>query len=222
MTDNVLDLQRRLLALGYNPGPADGAMGPKTERAIKIFQIAEGLTPDGIAGPKTLARLIGAPAAEPTTSEPTRMSTSVAGRKAITAHEGNVLTAYPDPATGGEPWTIGVGHTSAAGLPKVVKGMRITAAQSDEILSRDLKTFEAGVRSAVKVPLNQNEFDALVSLAFNIGLGAFSKSTLVKKLNAGDRAGAADQFLVWNKAAGKVMKGLSSRRASERSLFLKP
>ncbi|MBB3979652.1 GH24 family phage-related lysozyme (muramidase) [Rhizobium azooxidifex] len=219
MTTTVLDLQRRLLAVGFNLGPADGIAGPKTKAAVRIFQIAEGLPVDGIAGPNTWARLREKTDAPKSSGE---MMTSAAGRKAITAHEDNVLTAYPDPATGGEPWTIGVGHTSAAGPPKVVRGMRITAAQSDEILSRDLKTFEAGVRSAVKVPLNQNEFDALVSLAFNFGVGAFSKSTLVKKLNAGDRAGSADQFLVWNRAAGKVMKGLSSRRASERSLFLKP
>lgn len=219
MTNDVLDLQRRLLALGFDPGPADGAMGPKTKRAVELFQIAEGLSVDGVAGPKTWARLREKASAPPASGQ---MTTSPAGRKSITAHEGNVLTAYPDPATGGEPWTIGVGHTSAAGLPKVVKGMRITAAESDEILSRDLKTFEAGVRSAVKVPLNQNAFDALVSLAFNIGVGAFSKSTLVRKLNSGDRLGAADQFLVWNKAAGKPMQGLSARRASERKLFLKP
>ena len=148
------------------------------------------------------------------------MRTSASGRAAITRHESLRLTAYPDPATGGEPWTIGVGHTSRAGHPKVTKGMKITRAQADEILSRDLATFEAAVSKAVKVPLNQNEFDALVSLAFNIGAGAFAKSTLVKKLNAGDRAGAANAFLSWNKAAGKVMKGLTKRREDERRLFL--
>lgn len=148
------------------------------------------------------------------------MQTSSAGRAAIMQREGVVLTAYPDPATGGEPWTIGVGHTSAAGPSKVTKGMKITRAEADQILSRDLRTFEAAVNSAVRVPLSQNEFDALVSLAFNIGSGAFKKSTLVRKLNAGDRKGAADQFLVWNKAGGKVLKGLVNRRKSERLQFL--
>lgn len=150
------------------------------------------------------------------------MQTSAAGREAIMKHEGVKLNAYPDPATGGAPWTIGVGHTSAAGAPKVVKGMKITLRDAEDILSRDLKVFESAVNKAVKVPINQNEFDALVSLAFNIGASSFSKSTLVKRLNAGDRKGAADQFLVWNKAAGKVMKGLTNRRQSERALFLKP
>ncbi len=145
------------------------------------------------------------------------MKTSPPGRAAISAREGNVLTAYRDSVG---ILTIGVGHTSAAGAPKVTAGMKITAAESDEILSRDLAQFEAAVSNAVKVPINQNEFDALVSLAFNIGGGAFAKSTLVRKLNAGDRAGAADQFLVWNKAGGKVLKGLVTRRKAERKQFL--
>lgn len=150
------------------------------------------------------------------------MKTSSAGRAAIIRHEGVRLAAYPDPATKGEPFTIGVGHTSAAGPPKVSKGMKITRAQADEILSRDLATFEKAVNSAVKVPLNQNEFDALVSFTFNVGATNFKKSSVLRKLNAGDRAGAANAFLLWNKAAGKVMKGLTKRRKEERALFLKP
>ncbi|KQD16250.1 lysozyme [Acinetobacter baumannii] len=71
------------------------------------------------------------------------------------------------------------------------------------------------------MPLTQNQFDALVSLAYNIGSGAFKGSTLLKLLNKGDYKGAADQFLVWNKAGGKVMKGLVRRREAERALFLK-
>ena len=148
------------------------------------------------------------------------MKTSTAGRLAITEREGLRLKAYPDPATGGEPWTIGVGHTSAAGTPNVRRGMTITAKEADDILSRDLSIFEKGVNDAVTVPLNQNEFDALVSLAFNIGVGAFRKSTLLKELNKGNRFGAANQFLRWNKAAGKVMKGLTKRREAERAQFL--
>ncbi|MGN6142413.1 MAG: lysozyme [Mesorhizobium sp.] len=149
--------------------------------------------------------------------------TSPAGRSAITQREGCVLTAYTDSAG---IWTIGVGHTSAAGAPKVTKGMRITAAQADEILSHDLAAVEKTVNGAVKVALNQNEFDALVSLVFNIGGGAFKGSTLLRKLNAGDRAGAADQFLVWNKATVKGKKvalpGLTVRREAERRQFLRP
>lgn len=149
------------------------------------------------------------------------MKTSAAGRKAITQREGNKLKAYLDSVG---ILTIGVGHTSAAGLPKVTSGMTITAAQSDEILTRDLAIFEAAVSKAVKVPLSQNEFDALVSLAFNIGAGAFAKSTVVRKLNAGDRHGAANAILLFNKGKvkGKLQEipGLTKRRQAERTQFL--
>lgn len=146
------------------------------------------------------------------------MKTSSFGRAEIARREGCRLTAYFDSVG---ILTIGVGHTSAAGAPKVTKGLTISASEADAILSRDLALFENAVNNAVKVPLNQNEFDALVSLAFNIGGGAFAKSTLVRKLNAGDRQGAANQFSVWNKAGGKVLKGLVTRRAAERAQFLR-
>lgn len=145
------------------------------------------------------------------------MKTSAAGRAAIKQREGVVLSAYKDSVG---ILTIGVGHTSAAGPPTVYKGMKITAAQADEILSRDLAIFEKGVSQAVKVPLSQNEFDALVSFAFNVGVGAFQKSTLVKELNKGNRYGAANELLRWNKAGGKVLKGLTNRRKAERDQFL--
>jgi lysozyme len=144
----------------------------------------------------------------------TTMRTSAAGRKAIAAREGNKLVAYKD--TVGV-WTIGVGHTSAAGAPTVTPGMRITADESDEILVRDLTAVEKDVNSAVSVPLSQNQFDALVSFVFNIGGGAFRKSTLLRKLNAKDYAGAAEQFLVWVK-----QKELTGRRKAERAQFLTP
>jgi lysozyme len=203
MTTTVQPLQRRLIALGYRLPlyGADGDFGTETLAAINKA-LDELVMLRGVSGE---------PQPVPV------MTTSASGRKAITQHEGNKLTAYQD---GGGVWTVGVGHTAAAGSPAPFRGMKITAAESDEILSRDLKLFEQGVREAVKVPLSQNEFDALVSLAFNIGVGAFRKSTLVKKLNAGDRAGAADQFLVWNKDNGKVVKGLVNRRKSERQQFL--
>jgi lysozyme len=150
----------------------------------------------------------------------TTMRTSAGGRKAIAQREGNKLTAYLDSVG---ILTIGVGHTSAAGPPEVRKGMKITAKQSDEILTRDLQGVEADVNRLVKVPLTQNQFDALVSLVFNIGGTAFRKSTLLKRLNTGDYAAAADQFRVWNKGTinGKkvAIKGLTTRRNAERAQF---
>ncbi|TCL89873.1 GH24 family phage-related lysozyme (muramidase) [Rhizobium sp. PP-WC-2G-219] len=209
----TLDIQSELQRRGYYKGVLDGLNGPQTDYAIKQFQSANGLVRDGDVGPKTLAKLFPVKSVPPVR----RMVTSVAGRAAITQREGNVLTAYPDSVG---ILTIGVGHTTAAGAPTVAPGMKITAAQSDEILSRDLATFEKAVLDAVKVPLAQNEFDALVSLAFNVGGKAFSDSTLVKKLNAEDRAGAAEQFLVWAKAGGKALQGLVTRRQAERRQFL--
>lgn len=85
---------------------------------------------------------------------------------------------------------------------------------------KDLAKFEAGVEDLVKVAVSVNQFSALVSFAYNIGLNALSGSTLLKKLNAGDIIGAADQFLRWNKAGGKELKGLTDRRHAERDLFL--
>lgn len=148
------------------------------------------------------------------------MKTSAAGQAFIAAHEGIVLKAYPDPGTGGAPWTIGIGHTAAAGPPRVANGVTITREQAFAILAADLVRYEAAVMAAVPAVLAQAEFDALVSLCFNIGPGQFARSTLVRCLKAGDRAGAANAFLSWTKAAGRVLPGLVRRRGDERRLFL--
>lgn len=139
------------------------------------------------------------------------MKTSQRGVDLIKTFEGLKLTAYLCPAN---VWTIGYGTTRG-----VQKGMTITAAEAERLLRADLAVFEAGVSKAVKVPLEQHEFDALVSFAYNVGLGAFQKSTLLRLLNAGDKAGAAKQFDRWNKAGGKVLAGLTRRREAERKLF---
>ncbi|CAI1003581.1 TPA: lysozyme [Serratia fonticola] len=143
------------------------------------------------------------------------LKTSQRGIALIKSFESLELKAYPDPGTGGKPFTIGWGHTKG-----VKPGDRITEQQAETFLAEDLAVFELTVNSAVKVPVTQNQFDALVSLAFNIGGANFAGSTLVKKLNAGDPRGAADQFLRWKFADGKEMRGLVRRRAAERELFL--
>jgi len=145
------------------------------------------------------------------------MRTSPAGRAFIGRHEGVRLAAYRDAAG---VWTIGYGHTAAAGPPVPAAGLTITAAEADAILGRDLARFEAAVSRLVTVALSQSEFDALVSFAFNVGEGALGRSTLLRKLNAGDRAGAAAEFGRWNKAGGRVLAGLTRRRAEERAVFL--
>ncbi|MCH7393762.1 lysozyme [Acinetobacter dispersus] len=146
------------------------------------------------------------------------MTTSRVGINLITSFEDIVLNAYDD---GVGIWTIGFGTTVYPNGVKVKKGDVCTAEQAKAFFTYDLKRFEAAVNGAVKVPLTQNQFDALVSLTYNIGETAFKKSTLLAKLNKGDFTGAADQFKVWNIGGGKVLKGLVRRRAAERALFLK-
>lgn len=140
------------------------------------------------------------------------MRTSDKGIDLIKAFEGLRLNAYRCPA--GVP-TIGYGHTK-----DVVMGTKITAEDAEELLRGDLEVFEDGVAEAVKLSLTQGQFDALVSFSFNLGVGALRKSTLLKKLNMGDIEGAADEFLKWNRAGGKVLPGLVKRRKAERELFL--
>jgi len=140
------------------------------------------------------------------------MKTSKAGLKTLEAREGVRLKAYKDSVG---IWTIGVGHTSMAGPPVVTPKLTITSAECDEIFARDIAKYEATVNSAVKVQISQTEFDALVSLCFNIGQGGFARSTVVKRLNTGDRAGAAKAFLMWNKP-----KEIIGRRTGEMRQFL--
>ena len=143
------------------------------------------------------------------------MKLSQRGIDLIKQFEGYSSKAYPDPATGGAPWTIGYGTTRG-----VKPGMVITAEQAEKMLRDDVEKFESGVSSLITSPTTQGQFDAMVSLAYNIGLGNFGKSTLLKKHNARCYTCAADQFRVWNRANGKVMNGLTKRRAAERQVFM--
>ena len=144
------------------------------------------------------------------------MTPSKACADLVKGFEGRVLKAYADPATGGDPWTIGVGHTG----PEVKPGVVWTQEQADSALLADLARFARGVWNAIgEKETTQNRFDALVSFSFNVGLGNLLSSTLLRKHVAGDYAGAADQFARWNKAAGREMKGLTRRRAAEAALY---
>jgi len=143
------------------------------------------------------------------------MTTRDQGIAAIKAHEGLRLQAYPDPGSGGEPWTIGWGRAHG-----VKRGDVITIEQAEKFLAEDIAEAQAGIRALVKVPLTDGQLWALTSFVFNLGAGALRKSTLLKRLNAGDYAGAAGQFGLWVNAAGKPMPGLVRRRAEEKAMFL--
>jgi lysozyme len=138
---------------------------------------------------------------------------STAGLTMTERFEGLNLEAYQDPVG---VWTIGYGHTG----PDVVRGMEISREHADAILAADIRWAETVVNRAVKAPIKQNEFDAMVDFVFNLGAASFVTSTLLRLVNAGDFAGAAEQFLRWNKAGGEVLEGLTRRRAAERAMFL--
>lgn len=141
------------------------------------------------------------------------MNISEKGIKIIKNFEGCRLQAYKCP-TG--IWTIGYGHTGSS----VHQGLKISQTDAESFLKTDLIVHCNNVSKLVKVPLNQNQFDALVSLEYNIGYGSFSKSTLLRLLNNKDYKGAAEQFAVWRLGGGKVLPGLVKRRKAEKDLFL--
>lgn len=148
---------------------------------------------------------MGAPAAN--------MDISQTGLDAIAKREGFSATKYRD-ASG---YSIGYGHFIRPG-ESFTEPMPQWRAM--ELLRADAKIAADAVRAYVKVPLTQNQFDALTSLTYNIGVGAFKGSTLLRLLNAGDYAGAAAQFARWNKSQGAVLAALDARRASESAQFL--
>jgi lysozyme len=139
---------------------------------------------------------------------------NIAGLSLIKQFEGLRLQAYQDVVG---IWTIGYGHTG----PEVKQGQTITQDQAEALLKKDIAGTQASLDSLCKGKgLTTNQFSAMVVLAFNIGVGAFRRSTLLKKLLAGDEKGAADEFMRWNKAGGAEVKGLTRRRSAERDLFL--
>lgn len=140
------------------------------------------------------------------------MKVSEKGINLIKEFEGLRLDAYQCSAS---VWTIGYGHTSG-----VKSGNRVTELEADKLLREDVANAERAVREGVNVPLNQDQYDALVSFAFNIGSGNFWRSTLIKKLNTGDYIGASEEFSRWVHGGEKKLPGLVRRRKKERDLFL--
>ena len=145
------------------------------------------------------------------------MQTSDKGIALIKQFEGCKLTAYQDSVG---VWTIGYGWTQPVDGKTIRAGMTIKQETAECLLKTGLVSYENDVSRLVKVGLTQGQFDALVSFAYNLGGRSLSTSTLLRRLNAGDYAGAADEFLRWNKAGGKVLNGLTRRREAERALFL--
>lgn len=143
------------------------------------------------------------------------MQISEAGIELIKRFEGYSARAYPDPATGAEPWTIGYGHTKG-----VQNGDQTDIEQATRWLYDDVREALDAIQRGVAIPLNQNQIDALASFIYNVGAGNFYRSTLIRKINEGNFTEAADEFLKWDHAGGKVMAGLTRRRNAEREMFL--
>lgn len=141
---------------------------------------------------------------------------NAAGLSLVKQWEGCELVSYKDVAG---IWTIGYGHTSAAGIPFVKPAMRINSKEAEDILRDDLRKFEERVNRLVKVPLNDNQYAVLVSFDFNTG--KLHSSTLLKKLNAGDYDAVPIELMKWVNAGGKKVKGLVNRRAAEAGLWAK-
>ncbi len=229
---DVAALVTHLMWLGYLPYPVLGRprsyFGGWVNTALRHFQADHNLKQDAIYGAAARAALLGTVAARrragwvpvrrgPLLLKP-RAPASVprhitsAGLELIESFEGYRAEAYLDPVG---VFTIGFGHTG----PGTRTMGPLSRAQAGQLLRRDVAGFEHGVDAAVKVPLTPGQFSALVSFAYNVGLGAFRTSTLLKKLNARDYTGAAGQFGVWTHGGGRVLPGLVRRRAAEAALF---
>ncbi|MBL1208257.1 glycoside hydrolase family protein [Geminocystis sp. GBBB08] len=225
----VKELQRLLNNCGYKLA-IDGIVGNQTLTAFNSFKKGHNLTEPNLIGKTTIEWLMKyATNSSASNSElnnpllfapcplPFERKINQRGLDLIKEFEGFRNQAYICPA--GIP-TIGYGSTFYLDGRKVKMGDRISKEEAEKLLIRTVQTFADGVSKVIKVPLTSNQFSALVSLCFNIGVGAFQKSTLVKVLNQGNYSEAANQFLRWNRGGGKVLAGLTRRRTRERQLFL--
>jgi lysozyme len=148
------------------------------------------------------------------------MNISDKGLSLIKKYEGFRDVAYPDPATGNNPWTIGYGTTIYTNGMRVKSGDKHDEPFLSLCLEQDVNKFGREIEKLLRAPVSQHEFDAMVSLAYNIGMDNFENSTLLRRFNSGLKTAASLQFARWNKANGKVMNGLTARRAAEKELFL--
>lgn len=149
----------------------------------------------------------------PQTNKDNPTGISDVGIDLIKKWEGFRSRAYLDPVG---VWTIGYGHTKG-----VKRGQMITEPEALALLKEEVKTYANAVKEKVTVELNQNQFDALTSFTYNVGIGALSNSTLLKRLNKEQYTAAAEQLLRWVKGDGRTLPGLVNRRQEERELFLK-
>ena len=194
---------------------ADGSFGVHTLAAVEAFQASHGLVPDGIVGAKTWAALEAMP---PSPSSGCTIQPSTTAL--IAGFEGFSATPYQDQ---GGVWTIGYGATyDANGNPVTANTPAITEAEGQALMAKQLVSYANAVSADIRVPLNQNQFDACCSLCYNIGTGGFAGSSVARDCNAGNFPDAAQAFLLWDKVNGEVNNDLVYRRNKEMELFLTP
>ncbi len=145
------------------------------------------------------------------------MKMTDAGLSLIKGFEGFRGTAYRCPSG---VWTIGYGHTSQAGPPAVTRGMRLSEPEAENVLRADVDAFARGVTAELRRDISDAQFSALVSFAYNVGLGAFRSSSVLKAVNAGDFDAVPRRLGLWVKGGGKLLPGLVKRRAAEAEMFI--
>lgn len=210
---DIRELQTLLVSAGY-PLSIDGILGPRTELAFKKFKEGHRLTEPHLIGSTTIEYLI----KYSEQYHPTKRKINPEGLALIKEFEGFRANAYRCPAN---VVTIGYGSTYYPNKLPIRMGDRITKAEGEKLLLVTVANFEDAVSKLVTVPLTGNQFSALVSFTFNVGIGAFKSSTLLKKLNRKDYVGASLEFSKWVKGGGKTLPGLVRRRNAEKALFLK-
>lgn len=207
--EQIKELQLLLNNCGYGL-IVDGILGPRTEKAFNSFKKNNFLEHPNLIGKTTVEKLL--------QFKPKQRQVNQAGINLIKEFEGFRRNAYLCPAG---VWTIGYGSTFYPDGRKVQKGDAISNKEAEELLKITVNNFANEVDRLVTVLINDNQFSALVSFAFNVGVYAFKNSTLRRVLNQGNYQEAANQFLRWNRANGKILEGLTRRRSRERELFLR-
>lgn len=206
--EQMKELQLLLNNCGYGL-IVDGILGHRTEKAFNSFKKQNFLEHPNLIGKTTVEKLL--------QFKPKQRQVNQAGMELIKEFEGFRRNAYLCPAG---VWTIGYGSTFYPDGRKVQKGDVISNKEAEELLKITVNNFANEVDRLVTVPINDNQFSALVSFTFNVGVYAFKNSTLRRVLNQGNYQEAARQFLRWDKAGGKTLAGLTRRRQAERNLFL--